>query len=139
MKSNPDYAEDVFIGAFFHNEHFYVFKSHFQKHCDLLKDVQDHPVLFFIFKVATFVFALLLFCLGSTYCKYKKIQSQYTSLKSDDTAVIVNQKVSQVEDDGPRPQRRGGKFDKDTFGKRSINESAGDIEMELGKLDIDFT
>jgi len=53
--------------------------------------------------------------------------------------VIVNQKVSQVEDDGPRPQRRGGKFDKDTFGKRSINESAGDIEMELGKLDIDFT
>jgi len=53
--------------------------------------------------------------------------------------VIVNQKVSQVENEGPRPQRRGGKFDKDTFGKRSINESSGDIEMELGKLDIDFT
>lgn len=101
----------------------------------------------FLGQVLGAVFAILVFCLAFTCCKYNRVSNQYEEVRqrerSTSNATIVDRNADKVDPESRPSNRRKNKPDRDTFGKRTASEiqetdSRADTELELGELDVDF-
>ena len=67
------YRENEMAGAYKLKTHKYVSKPNFKVHCSVMDSIKAHPFLNFFMQVLTAVFAVLMFCLLLTCCKYRSV------------------------------------------------------------------
>ena len=61
-------------------------KKSYQESCNILKDVQGHPILSLVLQVVVAVFIVLVICLAIIYCKYRKVSKKYLALTTIDNS-----------------------------------------------------
>lgn len=81
-QSHENYLQDEMAGVYKHKDHIYVSKRSFKKHCNMMDDIQAHPILSFFLKVIAGGFSILMICLLFTCCKYKSVSNRYEELRS---------------------------------------------------------